>query len=235
MALSDGRAVPADVALPGGPPPDQAARTTSRPAMAADIGPSGERDRALADPGSNMRLTGGSGALRRLLRPEVLAMQRRATGRVLDIGGPLAGGFAYESAGELVVAPPQSSGAGGDEPFDAVCSFGAMAAAPCLETLVATLRPLVAADGRLLFVELDGDARRWRRRLDGLARRRWGMSMARHVTAALWAGGFEVTSVDRRPLRARSPGLLRVVVGAARPDPHRLAPQADRSASGAAP
>ncbi|MXV91745.1 MAG: hypothetical protein F4121_02135 [Acidimicrobiia bacterium] len=208
---------------------------SARPAMPEDIGASGEGAWALTDPGSNMSLAGGSGALRRLLRPEVLEMQRRATGRVLDIGGPLAGGFAYESVSELVVAPPQSLGERGDEPFDVVCSFGALAAAPCLETLVAMLRPLVASDGRLLFVELDGDARRWRRRLDGLARRRWGMSMACHVTAALWAGGFEVTSLDRRRLRGRSAGLLRVVVGAARPDPHRLAGHADRSASGVAP
>ncbi|MDE0194247.1 MAG: hypothetical protein OXP08_01735 [bacterium] len=208
---------------------------SARPAMPEDIGASGERDWTLADPGSNMRLAGGSGTLRRLLRPEVLEIQRRATGRVLDIGGPLAGGFAYDSVNELVVAPPQSLGEGADEPFDVVCSFGAMAAAPCLETLVAMLRPLVAPDGRLLFVELDGDARRWRRRLDGLARRRWGMSMARHVTAALWAGGFEVTSLDRRPLRGRAKSLLRVVVGTARPDPHRLAGQADRSAAGVAP
>ncbi|MCY3805069.1 MAG: hypothetical protein OXG91_01075 [bacterium] len=206
-----------------------------RPAMPEDVGPSGERAWAVADPGSNMRLAGGSGKLRRLLRPEVLDMQRRATGRVLDIRGPLAGGFAYESVRELVVAPPQSLGTRGDEPFDVVCSFGAMAAAPCLETLVAMLRPLVASDGRLLFVELDGDARRWRRRLDGLARRRWGMSMARHVTATLWAGGFEVTSLERRPLRGGPRGLLRVVVGAARPDPHRLGPHADPGASGASP
>lgn len=200
--------------------------------MPEDVGPSGERAWAVADPGSNVRLAGGSAALRRLLRDEMLGVQRRATGRVLDIRGPLAGGFAYESVRELVVAPPQSLGERGDEPFDVVCSFGAMAAAPCLETLVAMLRPLVASDGRLLFVELDGDARRWRRRLDGLVRRRWGMSMACHVTAALWAGGFEVTSLERRPLRGGSRGLVRVVVGTARPDPHRPTSQADRSASG---
>lgn len=203
--------------------------------MAGDVGPSQDRVWAVADPGSNMRLAGGGGALRRVLRPEVLAVQRRATGRVLDIRGPLAGGFAYESVRELVVAPPQSLGDRAHEPFDTLCSFGAMAAAPCLETLVATLRPLTAAGGRLLFVELDGDARRWRRRLDGFARWRWGMSMARHVTAALWAGGFEVTTLDRRPLRGGPPGLLRVVVGAARPDPHRLAEPADLGASGVSP
>ena len=203
--------------------------------MPEDVGPSGERAWAVADPGSNMRLAGGSGKLRRVLRPAVLDMQRRATGRVLDIRGPLAGGFAYESVRELVVAPPQSLGTRADEPFDVVCSFGAMAAAPSLEVLVAMLRPLVVADGRLLFVELDGDARRWRRRLDGLARRRWGMSMACHVTATLWAGGFEVISLERRPLRGGPRGLLRVVIGAARPDPGRPAPHADLSASGASP
>jgi len=95
-------------------------------------------------------------------------------------------------------------------------------------------RQVGGADGRLLVVELEGDARRGRRRLDGVARRRWGMSMARHVTAALWAGGFEVTSLDRRPLRGRAKSLWRVVVGAARPDPHRRAAHADPSASGVA-
>ncbi|MDE0652176.1 MAG: hypothetical protein OXI26_00785 [bacterium] len=195
----------------------------------------GEPDWADADPGSNMRLAGDGGALRDVLRPEVLAMQHRATGRVLDIRGPLAGGFAYEAIRELVVAPPRSLGERAGEPFDTVCSFGAMAAAPCLETLVATLRPLVAPAGRLLFVELDGDARGWRRRLDGVARRRWGLSMARDVTGALWAGGFEVISLDRIPLRGGPPGLLRVVVGIARLDPHRLEEPAELNVTGVVP
>ena len=85
---------------------------------------------------------------------------------------------------------------------------------------VAALRRLLAPDGRLLFVELDGDARRWRRGLDFVARRLWGLSMAHNVTGALWAGGFEVTTLDRRPVRHGPPGLLRSVVGAARPNPH---------------
>ncbi|MYI56060.1 MAG: hypothetical protein F4062_03365 [Acidimicrobiia bacterium] len=189
----------------------------------------------MADPGSNMRLAGGGAALRRLLAPDVAAMQRRAGGLVLDIRGPLAAGFAYESVGELVVAPPASLDDRAGTPFDTVCTFGALAAAPCLDSLVAALRPLVASDGRLLFVELDGDARRWRRRLDRLARRMWGMSVSRDITGALWAGGFEVTSLDRRPLQHGPPGLLRVVVGVARPDPHRLGERADVTATGAAP
>lgn len=207
----------------------------SASAVSTEVAAAGTGDWSVVDPGSNMRLAGGSGALRGVLRPDVLAMQRRATGRVLDIRGPLAGGFAYEAVSELVVAPPSSLDDRAGEPFDTVCSFGALAAAPCLETLVATLRPLVAPAGRLLFVELDGDARGWRRRLDRVARRRWGLSMARHVTAALWAGGFEVISLERRPLPGGPPGLLRVVVGVARPDPHRLGEPADLGAAGAAP
>lgn len=175
-------------------------------------------DWPVADPGSDMRIVGGSGTLRRLLRPAVLELQRSATGRVLDLRGPLAGGFAYESAREVVVATAASPVGCSDEPFDTVCSFGALAAAPHLADLVATLRPMTAAGGRLLFVELDGDARRWRRRLDRLARHRWGTSMARDISGALWAGGFELTSLERRPLRPGTAGLLRVVVGAARPD-----------------
>ena len=190
----------------------------------------------MADPGSNMRLSGGSGALRRLLRPAVLETQRSATGRVLDIRGPLAGGFAYESARELVVAPAVSLGDRHGEQFDTVCSFGALAAARHLGGLVATLLPIMAPGGRLLFVELDGDARRWRRRLDRVARRLWGMSMAGDVSGALWAGGCEVISLDRRPLRPRGPDLLRVVVGVARADPHRTGGlQERRSNAGAAP
>ena len=203
--------------------------------MPEDVAPTGERDWAVADPGSNMRLSGGSGALPRLLRPAVLEMQRSATGRVLDIRGPLAGGFAYESARELVVVPAASLGDRTGEPFDTVCSFGALAAARHLEDLVATLRPIMAPDGRLLFVELDGDARRWRRRMDRIARRFWGASMARDISGALWAGGFEVISLDRRPLRPGGPGLLRVVVGTARLDPHRAGgPQERCSEAGAA-
>ena len=190
-------------------------------AAAEDIGHAGARDWTVADPGSNMRLTAGNGSLRRELRDEVLAMQRRAAGRVLDIRGPLAGGFAYESVRELVVAPPQSLGHRADEPFDVICSFGSLAAAPRLDSLVATLGGLLAPDGRLLFVELDGDARRWRRRLDRVARRLWGMSMSRDISGALWAGGFELTSLQRRPLRQRVVGSIRVVVGMARLDPHR--------------
>ena len=152
-------------------------------------------------------------------------MQRRATGRVLDIRGPLAEGFAYSSVSELVVASAHSlgerSGERSGERFDTVCSFGAMSAAPCLETLAETLRAMTAPGGRLLFVELDGDAGAGRRRLDRLARRLVGMSMARDISGALWAGGFEIASLDRRPLRPRGLGLLRIVVGTARPDPDR--------------
>lgn len=168
-----------------------------------------------------MRLTGGGAALRRLVRPDVAALQQRAGGVVLDVRGPLAGGFAYESARELVVVPPSSLDGRAGSHFDTVCSFGALAAAPCLGSLVATLRTLTASDGRLLFVELDGDAGRRRHRLDRLARRMWAMSISRDITGALWAGGFEVISLARRRLRHGPPGLLRVVVGVARPDPHR--------------
>ena len=204
--------------------------------MATDVAPTGDGDRPVADPGSNMRLVGGSGALRRALRPAVLELQRSATGRVLDIRGPLAGGFAYESARELVVAPPGALGDRAGEPFDTVCSFGALSAAPCLDSLVAELLALLAPDGRLVFVELDGDARRWRRRLDGVARHRWGVSMGRDITGALWAGGFEVISLERRPLRHGARGLLRVAAGVARPDPHRLdAPAVGAGASGDSP
>ena len=180
-----------------------------------------DKDWSAADPGADLRLVGGAGTLRRLLRPAVLETQRSATGRVLDLRGPLAGGFAYDSAEELVVRPATAPGGRSDEQFDTICSFGALAAARRLEEFVASLRPLVAPGGRLLFVELDGDARRWRRRLDRIARRFWGASMAGDISGALWAGGFELTSLDRRPLRTRGPGLLRVVVGAARLDPHR--------------
>lgn len=149
--------------------------------------------------------------------------------------GPLAGGFAYDSVRELVVAPPASLGDRCGEPFDTICSFGALGAAPCLETLVAALAPLLAPDGRLLFVELDGDARPWRRRLDRPARRLWGMSMGRDIAGALWAGGLEVVSLDRRPLRSGRSGLLRVVVGAARPDLGRAdQPGAPGGAAGSA-
>ena len=148
-------------------------------------------------------------------------MQRGAAGRVLDIRGPLAEGFAYDSASELVVASAHSLGERSGERFDTVCSFGAMSAAPCLETLTGTLRSMTAPGGRLLFVELDGDAGPWRRRLDRVARRLVGMSMARDISGALWAGGFEIASLDRRPLRPGGPGLMRIVVGAARPDPDR--------------
>ena len=195
----------------------------------------GRKDWSAADPGSDLRIVGGSGTLRRLLRPAVLEMQRSATGRVLDVRGPLAGGFAYESAREVVVAPTSSLRDRSGEHFDTICSFGALAAAPRLEVLVATLRPMMAPGGRLLFVELDGDARRWRRRLDRLARRLWGASMASDISGALWAGGFEVISLDRRLLRPGFPGLLRIVVGTARGDLGRPdQPGASRSAAGAA-
>ena len=158
-------------------------------------------------------------------------MQRRAAGRVLDIRGPLAEGFAYDSVSELVVASAHSLGERSGERFDTVCSFGAMSAAPCLETLIETLRAMTAPGGRLLFVELDGDASAGRRRLDRLARRLVGMSVARDISGALWAGGFEIASLDRRPLRPRGPSLLRIVVGTARPDPDRAGLHDERLAA----
>ncbi len=199
--------------------------------MSEEVASTADRDWAAADPGANMRIGGSSRRLCRALRADVVGMQRRAAGRVLDIRGPLAGGFEYESVRELVVAPPGSLGDSGDDPFDTVCSFGAMAAAPHPEALVATLRPLLAPGGLLLFVELDGDARPWRRRLDRMARRLWGMSMAGDISGALWAGGFEVVSLERRWLRSGRSGSLRVVVGAARPDLGRAdLPDAGRGA-----
>ncbi len=177
------------------------------------------KDMAAADPGADMRLTGGCGPLRRRLRPDVIAMQRRAAGRVLDLRGPLAGGFAYENLQELVVAPVSAVTGRTDAPFDTVCSFGALAAAPSVEGLLAGLRAVMAPGSRLLFVEPDGDARRWRRRLDRVARRLWGMAMARDISGSLWRSGFEVLSIDRRPLRLCGLPLVRVVVGAARPTP----------------
>ncbi len=204
--------------------------------MSVDVAPKDATVWPVVDPGSNMRFIGGSGALRRRLRSAAVDMQRRATGRVLDIRGPLASGFSYGEVRELVVAPPASAIERSGERFDTICSFGALAAAPALDTLVAVLRGALAPDGRLLFVELDGDARRWRRRLDRIARRMWGISMSRDISGALWAGGFELTSLDRRSLRGGPPGLLRVVVGAARLDPHRAGlPETRPSAEGAAP
>ncbi len=204
--------------------------------MSTDVAPTAETVQPVVDPGSNMRIVGDSGVLRDRLRPVVVDMQRRAVGRVLDIRGPLASGFSYEAVRELVVAPPSSVADRSGERFDTVCSFGSLAAAPTLDSLVAALRGLLDPDGRLLFVELDGDARRWRGRLDRVARRRWGMSMSRDISGALWAGGFELTSLDRRPLRCGVVGSLRVVVGAARLDPHRTTPTVGRQgAEGAAP
>ncbi len=202
-------------------------------AVSSDVAPMEGTLRPAVDPGSNMRIVGDSGALRDRLRPVVVDMQRRAVGRVLDIRGPLASGFAYEAVRELVVAPPSSVADRPGEHFDTVCSFGALSAAPTPDSLVAALAGLLGSDGRLLFVELDGDARRWRRRLDRIARRRWGMSMSRDISGGLWAGGFELTSLDRRLLRRGVVGSLRVVVGAARLDPHRT--EAPQGADGAAP
>lgn len=174
-----------------------------------------------------MRILRAGGSLRRVLEAETIELQRAAVGRVLDVRGPLASGFAYESIRELVVDPAPALADVSDEPFDTVCSFGAMSAAPCLEESVATLLSMTAPGGRLLFVELDGDARPWRRRLDRVARRLLGASMARDISGALWAGGFEIASLDRRPLRSGGRGLLRIVIGSARPDPDR----ADRTAA----
>ncbi len=181
-----------------------------------------------------MRILRAGRSLRRVLRPDTLELQRGAVGRVLDVRGPLASGFAYDGVQELAVVPvPALAGVAGER-FDTVCSFGALSAAPCLETLVGALGSMTAPGGRLLFVELDGDASPGRRRLDRVARRLLGMSMARDISGALWAGGFEIASLDRRPLRPRGPGLLRIVVGAARPDPDRAEGRDARPGTGGA-
>ena len=174
---------------------------------------------AAADPGADMRLVGGCGPLRRRLRPDVIAVQRRAVGRVLDLRGPLGGGFAYENPHELVVASLPALADRAETPFDTVCSFGALAAAPAAGEFLAGLRAVMAPESRLLFVELDGDARRWRRVLDVAARRLWAIPTARDISGILWRGGFEVVSIQRHPLRIGGMPLLRYVVGAARPAP----------------
>ena len=205
------------------PPVDTAEATTVGSAAttkATTVG-SAATARALAagDPGADMRLAGGCGPLRRRLRPHVIAMQRRAVGRVLDLRGPLAGGFAYENPQELVVAPLSALADRAGAPFDTVCSFGALAAATAVEEFLAGLRAVMAPGSRLLFVEPDGDARRWRRLLDVAARRLWGIPTARDISGILWRGGFEVVSIERHPLRIGGMPLVRFVMGAARPAP----------------
>ena len=154
-----------------------------------------------------------TGLARRVL-PLVHGAQLRAEGRVLDLRGALATGFAYESASELVVAKsPSHAGKGA---FDTVCSFGALSAAVDPSAVLKSVRADLDKEGRFLFVELDGGAARWRRLLDGPVRLIWGVSASRDISGAIWKAGFELLHLDRGTVYLLNFVPVEVVSGIAR-------------------
>ncbi len=153
---------------------------------------------------------------RRLYRL-VSAAQRAAVGRVLDLRGPLASGFAYERASDLVVA--RIGGSSANSPFDTVCSFGALSEVEELQFGLEYIRAAMGSHSRLLFVELDGEASRWRKLLDGSVRLIWGVSASRDISGTLWRSGFELLYLQRWPVPVLGPVTVKVVYGVARLNP----------------
>lgn len=158
-------------------------------------------------------------SLTRLLNPVVVGAQRVAFGKVLDLRGPLASGFSYADDVELVVGRPQSSAVEGC--FDTICSFGSLSAATNLHALLAELSALMGKKSRLLFVELDGGANRWRKLFDRPVELLWGISPSRDVSGVLWATGFELLYMQRKTVRFFGPLTVEVAYGVARLGPGR--------------
>ena len=152
--------------------------------------------------------------LSRLLLPVIRGAQQRAVGRVLDLRGPLATGFAYGNASELLVSKHPCRTAQGT--FDTVCSFGVLSAALDLRSVLESVHAFMGGESRFLFVELDGGAARWRRLLDGPVRLFWGISASRDISGALWSTGFELLYLNRRVVYLLGFAPVRVVFGVAR-------------------
>ena len=71
-------------------------------------------------------------------------------------------------------------------------------------------------NGRLLFVELDGGANRWRKLFDRPVELLWGISPSRDVSGILWATGFELLHMQRKTVRFFGPLTVKVACGVAR-------------------
>ena len=156
----------------------------------------------------------GCTRLSRLLLPTIKGAQQRAAGRVLDLRGPLATGFAYGNASELLVSKYPCRTAQGT--FDTVCSFGALSAAVDLCSVLKSVHAFMGGESRFLFVERDGGASRWRRLLDGPVRLVWGISASRDISGALWSAGFELLYLDRQVVYLLGYVPVKVVFGVAR-------------------
>lgn len=104
------------------------------------------------------------------LRGRVAQLRSQAAGRVLHIG--------TDDADAAFDSPAK---------YDTICSVGALAVSESLPRLAEELRDLLAADGRLLFLEPDAS------------------EANPDITMTLWNSGFSVLQVERFSVPSTAP------------------------------
>ena len=132
------------------------------------------------------------------------ALVERATGRMLDVGQ----------------ADPADLG-DGEGPFDTIVSTFALCRVPDLDATLAGVRRLLAADGRLLFLE-HVPPPGWRRRarratVTGWSRLAGGCHFDRDIPNEVRRAGLLVTDLERFTMPTAVWPLRTCVEGAARP------------------
>lgn len=153
------------------------------------------------------------------------ALVRRATGRVLDLGGADTHRALWAAAR---MAPVEVLAGGGDprltqlaaagERFDTVVSVFQLASAPDLGPLLAAVRSLLSDDGALLFLEptrVTGPSGRLQRLAAPVAATTTGWRTDRDIPMALRRAGLSVTDVDRHRVPTLQPWLRQLVEGRA--------------------
>jgi SAM-dependent methyltransferase len=153
------------------------------------------------------------------------ALVRRATGRVLDLGGADTHRALWATAR---VAPVEVLDGGGDprlaelvasgERFDTVVSVFQLAAAADLDPLLAAVRSVLSDDGALLFLEptrVTGPTGRLQRLAAPAVAATTGWRTDHDVPMALRRAGLSVTDVERHRVPTLQPWLRQLVEGRA--------------------
>lgn len=158
-------------------------------------------------------------------------LARRATGRVLDLGGAESHRRLWADAGAVVLDggddPRAGELAGAGERFDTVVSVLQLSASRDPVSLLQHLRTLVGDEGCLLFLEpgrLVGASGRLQRFAARPVRLATGLHVDRDVVDVVRGAGLSVIALDRHRVPTLQPWLRVLVEGRA----HRALPPGGR-------
>jgi SAM-dependent methyltransferase len=160
-----------------------------------------------------------------LVRARRRELLRRASGRVLDLGGSDSHRALWATSAARAVTvldgpadPRLGELVAGGERVDTVVSVFQLASSPDLGQVLAQVREVLADDGRLLFLEpgrLVGFAGRLQRAIGPPLGSLTGWRPDRDVPMALRRAGLSVTDLERHRVPTLQPWLRQVVEGVA--------------------